>query len=454
MSKIKETASRSLLQRVKSYIKAHALLTADATYLVALSGGADSVALLLALHELHYPIEAAHCNFHLREEASDKDEAFCMELCRALNIKLHLAHFDTRAYASLHHISIEMAARNLRYRYFENLRKDIGAAGICVAHHQDDNVETVLLNLIRGTGIYGLTGMKPKHGKILRPLLCVNKTDILNFLEDKQQHYRTDASNLIPDVQRNKIRLEIIPALQQINPAATRNILKTVDYLTSIEHILANVLQDVRQRVIVSSTNSLLTISIKALIKEPLYQDLLWYILKDYGFHEAQVKQILASLATGTGKRWESKTSVLTINREMLLVKPLVENTEDTIYKIPETGNYSFTNTLHLTLSIEENHANYLIGKEPKTAFLDADKVQFPLILRHFQQGERFVPFGMTGKKLISDYLTDKKCSLFEKQQQMVLTDATGEIIWLVNQRTDNRYKVTTTTRRILKIVF
>lgn len=452
MSKMNADTPTTFLQRVDHYIREHRLLTADATYLVALSGGADSVALLLALRLLHYRVEAVHCNFHLRGDESDADEVFCTELCRKWNIPLHLVHFDTLTYASLHHVSIEMAARNLRYEYFEKLRKDIAAAGICVAHHQDDKVETVLLNLVRGTGIYGLTGMKPRNGKVLRPLLCVDRTSILLFLEQQQQPYRTDSSNLVPNVQRNKIRLDIIPQLQQINPAAARNILKMTDYLSSVERIVEKAVSDVRRHVVVSETPERLTLNIEALRKESFHQELLWYLLKDYGFHQPQVAQIVASLTTGTGKLWESKTHRLTINRHLLLVQPFPTESP-AVHKLPEPGNYRLSNTLHFLLSIEEKALSYIIGKEQHAAYLDADKVAFPLTLRPFRQGERFVPFGMTGQKLISDYLTDRQCSLFDKEQQLVLTDASGEVIWLVNQRPDNRYKITPHTRKVLKIL-
>ena len=216
-------------QKISDYISKHSLLSRDALHLVALSGGADSVALLRILRDLDYQIEAAHCNFHLRGAESDRDEAFVRQLCDSLGIKLHLIHFDTETYASVHQVSIEMAARELRYGYFRSLCKDIGAETVCVAHHRDDAVETFLMNLLRGSGIHGLTGIRPKNGQIVRPLLCVGRQDILDYLHSIGQDYVTDSTNLESIVLRNKLRLQVLPLLKQLNPKAVENIDKTAN---------------------------------------------------------------------------------------------------------------------------------------------------------------------------------------------------------------------------------
>lgn len=198
-------------KRVAAYIQKEGLLSRDGLHIVALSGGADSVALLLILHRLGYRIEAAHCNFHLRGEESNRDEAFVKSLCHEYRIPLHLIHFDTDIYASLHQVSIEMAARELRYRYFEQLCQDIGAETVCVAHHRDDAVETLLMNLLRGSGIHGLTGIRPKNGHIVRPLLCLSRHEVETFLQKTGQQYVNDSTNFVDDVVRNKVRLNVLP---------------------------------------------------------------------------------------------------------------------------------------------------------------------------------------------------------------------------------------------------
>ena len=227
-----------MLSKVKDYIKQHNLLNSNDLYIVALSGGADSVALLLFLDEMGYQVHAAHCNFHLRGAESDRDEAFCESLCLQKDIPFHRIHFDTLTYAETHHVSVEMAARELRYGYFEQLRKDIGASGICVAHHRDDSVETVLLNLIRGTGLRGLTGIQPRKGYILRPLLCVSRQEIEQYLQAKGQSYVTDSTNLVAEVQRNVVRLKVLPLLETINPAVADNIQRTAENLTEAQSVL------------------------------------------------------------------------------------------------------------------------------------------------------------------------------------------------------------------------
>ena len=224
--------------KVRKYIDHHKLLEDNGLYLVALSGGADSVALLLLLHEHGFRVHAAHCNFHLRGGESDRDEAFCESVCAERQIPLHKAHFDTHEYAQLHKVSIEMAARELRYHWFEQLRRDMDADGICVAHHRDDSVETVLLNLIRGTGLRGLTGIQPRNGYILRPLLCLSREDIERYLHERNQPYVTDSTNLEADVQRNRVRLQLMPLLKTLNPSVCESIQQTASHLAEAQVVL------------------------------------------------------------------------------------------------------------------------------------------------------------------------------------------------------------------------
>jgi tRNA(Ile)-lysidine synthase len=270
--------------KIERYIKKHKLLKTSDLYLVALSGGADSVALLLLLKEAGYQVHAAHCNFHLRGEESDRDEAFCVELCQGLGVALHRVHFDTREYAEVHQVSIEMAARELRYRWFEQLREDIGAAGICVAHHRDDSVETVILNLVRGTGLRGLTGIQPRNGSILRPLLCVSRAEIEDFLAKRGQKYVTDSTNLETDVLRNKVRLQVLPLLCELNPAVVENIQRMTEHVSEAQAVLDAVISQYK------NGNSL---ELSELDKYCSSEYIAFEWLKNYGFNGSQVRQIL-----------------------------------------------------------------------------------------------------------------------------------------------------------------
>jgi len=449
-----------LISIIQQFIKKEQLLQHDKRQIVAVSGGADSVALLLILKKLGYQLDAAHCNFHLRGEESDHDETFVVELCRQNDIPLHRIHFDTHTYASLHHVSIEMAARELRYRYFEQLRKDIGAAAICVAHHRDDSVETVLINLVRGTGIHGLTGIQPRQGNIVRPLLAVGRHDIEAYLKHIGQPYVTDSTNLKDDVVRNKIRLRILPLLRELNPSVTESIMATARHLAEVERVYND---SVTRSLSEIATGK--TLSIAKLLNCPSPESVLFEYLRSYGFTPATIQQIFSNLQSPTGRLWSSSSHELIINRGLLIIEPVAAAFKP--LRIPETGVYRLEWKERDEEGItegkehEEGHLAKLrialgtdlrIDKNRYTATLDASKVTFPLTLRTVQQSDRFIPFGMTGSKLVSDYLTDLKQTLFERRRQLVLTEASGNIIWLVGHRPDARYCITPSTNQTLVI--
>ena len=446
-----QKSSSLFLRKIEKFIEQKELMNNSQLYLVALSGGADSVALLLALKKLGYNIEAAHCNFHLRGEESDRDEDFCKNLCRELDIKLHLAHFDTQTNASLHGISIEMAARNLRYNYFKALLKDINASAVCVAHHKDDSAETLLLNLVRGTGIEGLTGIKSKNNRIVRPFLCVRRNEIINYLEQQNQSFVIDSSNLVNDVQRNKIRLDVMPLLQTINPLVVEHLNQTGEYIEEAASILNTALEQMQNRVVLLKTEEQTIIDIERLEKEQSSSYLLWYILKNYGFNAAQIKQISCGLKTSVGRVWESTTHALTINNNKIIVEPLF-TCDSKEYRLIEEGLYHLNSKLSIEIKKETYSIDNGFSKDPKNVWIDADKVVFPLSVRLIKEGDRMIPLGMKGSKLISDMLTDTKVSYFDRQRQYVLLNNDQQIIWLLGRRIDDRYKITSSTKTVLKI--
>lgn len=436
---------QKFIHRIEDFISRNHLLEKDGKYLVALSGGADSVTLLWVLHELRYQIEACHCNFQLRGAESDRDEQFCVQLCEQLGIPLHRIHFDTRLYAEVHKESIELAARNLRYRYFAQLKEDVEADGICVAHHQDDTVETVLINLIRGAGIQGLTGISAKNGDILRPLLCVDRKEILAYLEEKGQDYVTDSTNLVDDVVRNKIRLNIIPMLKEINPAASKNIAQAAHHLEEANKMLSSIAICGEK-----SEDGTIRVAVQEIESAASAEYALYSSLSPYGFRGKAITEILASLHS-TGKTWTSETHQLVIDRDCILIREKQTEAFQGM-KIPETGCYVLPRGEKIKLSIREREIDFSPSKEKFLITLDADAVTFPLHLRLAQNGDTFHPFGMKGKKLVSDYLTDRKKNLFEKQSQLVLEDAKGQIIWVVGERTSELCKIKEDTKKILYI--
>lgn len=424
-----------MLSKVKDYIKKHKLLSLSDLYIVALSGGADSVALLLLLDEMGYKVHALHCNFHLRGEESDRDERFCEDLCLKKNIPFHRIHFDTLMYAETHKMSVEMAARELRYRYFEQLRKDIGAEGICVAHHQDDTVETVLLNLVRGTGLRGLTGIQPRNGAILRPLLCVTRTEIEAYLETKQQDYVTDSTNLETDFVRNKIRLQVVPLLRQLNPAVSENIVRTAEHLTEAQKVLDAVVDTYK------GSNQL---DLCALQQVGSAEYIVFEWLKQYGFNGSQVQQVISA---ETGSIFSSPTGYEVLkDRDRLLVEPTIM--AFTPIRIPEEGTYVLPDDRRLNV----RRSNPFVSKDSHEATLDARQVRFPLTVRRVEEGDWMIPYGMTGRKLLSDLMTDLKMSLFDRRRQLVVVDAQGAVVWAIGLRTDHRCRVTDATQEVIAI--
>ena len=435
-------------KKVADFIGKHGLLSREGLHLVALSGGADSVTLLLILKDLGYRIEAAHCNFHLRGEESNRDEEFVKKLCQEQNVPLHLIHFDTKEYADLHQVSIEMAARDLRYEYFRQLRQDIGAEKVCVAHHRDDAVETLLMNLMRGSGVHGLTGIRASNGEIVRPLLDITRQEIENYLHSIGQDYVMDSTNLVDDVLRNKIRLKVLPLLEQINPNTSVNIGKTARFMQETEKVIEAAVDQQKRDLIECDKNAETeSISIQKLLLLPSPELFLYEWLSRKGFNTTQVEQLAEHLDGVPGRTFETQDHILLIDREYLVLAPRKIPMKS--IKIPEEGRYRIDE--NLCMDIKEN-VDISVSKSQDCITIDKAKVKFPIIVRTVENGDAFIPFGMTGKKLVSDYLTDRKCSLIEKRSQLVVTDKDNVILWLVGHRIGNQFRVTEQTTQVLQM--
>lgn len=414
-----------MVDKISKYISEHKLLSDGDKVIATLSGGADSVALLHILRRLGYNCIAVHCNFHLRGDESMRDQHFVEELCKHLNIPLYVIDFDTELYARENKLSIEMAARTLRYKEFEKIRLEESATAIAVAHHRDDSAETLLLNLMRGCGIRGLHGIRPKNGHIIRPLLCIGRNDILQYLQDRGIEYVIDSTNLSSDYTRNKVRLELLPLMAQINPSIEETIADTAERLAEAEEIYNQAIEEATGRVLSDST-----IDISKLKKEKAPGTLLHELLSPYGFNSAQVRDILANIDSESGRRYKTAEWEVIKDRERLIITPKGE--EFSKIPLPQEGEVS---TPHGLLRIDRNIYNGTIPKQRNIATLDTAKIEFPLTLRNTKSGDRFHPFGMRGTKLVSDYLTDRKRSIIEKEQQLVVTDANDNILWLVGER-------------------
>ncbi len=405
--------------------------------LVALSGGPDSVFLLRYLLHCRYPVEAAHCNFHLRAGESMRDERFVRDLCHRYGVRLHVKDFDTEAVARIRGISIEMAARDLRYGWFEQVRQETGCTCIAVAHHRDDNVETLLLNLVRGTGLKGLKGMLPKSGHIIRPLLCVSRKDIIDGLREMGQDYVTDSTNAVDMYSRNKVRLDVMPLLRTINPAADANIARTMENLNEAYNVYSECMDRCAADCTQEDGDTLFIYRDKlSRCTSPL--SVLHAVLERYGFNREQTKDILS--CGDTGKTFGSPTHCLVTDRSRFIVQPTVADAPLTDLPLGDYPGISVR-----TVSKD----NLSIIKRPEYAYIDKAKVRGRLTVRTVRQGDSFVPFGMKGRKLISDYLTDQKLNLFEKRRQLVVCDG-EDIVWVVGRRGSELHKVDAATGEVI----
>ena len=414
-------------EKVRKYIQTNQIFSQDGLILVGVSGGADSVALLLILKSLGYQVQALHCNFHLRQKESDRDERFVSELCRKNNIPLLIKHFNTKEYAARNNVSIEMAARDLRYNWFYDVLTDNNAQSIAVAHHRNDQAETLLLNLIRGTGIRGLAGMYPIRNQIARPLLCVTRDEILAYLNEIKQDFVTDSTNLEREATRNKVRLDILPQMAEINPSIVNTLSETCSILMSSLPFYEKKVEEELNRVKHNDTE----VSIPQLQECENTDVLIYEWLKDKGFTTSQHREIAESLESTSGKIWESKAYRLLKDRDKLILQEKKEKVSD-----PQ---------------ILQEQVDSITETGPDLAYFDSDKIVAPITYRTAKEGDWFIPFGMEGKKLISDYLTDIKATRFEKENQL-LALCGEDIIWVVGHRSDNRYRVDKDTQHIIRL--
>lgn len=434
-----------MIHTVRLYIEKYQLLDENRTVLVGLSGGTDSVALLGVLVRLGYSCVALHCNFHLRGEEADRDEDFAKKYAHSLSVPFHKVDFDTTGYAERHHVSIEMAARELRYDWFEKKRQELDAQAIAVAHHRDDSVETVLMNLIRGTGIRGMSGIRPKNGYIVRPLLCVSRAEIVRWLDDQGYDYMTDSTNLSDAYTRNFIRLNVLPLLEKINPSARNTIARSAEHLAAAETMYLFVLEQARKAVVLPDGS----LSIEALFQFPAPETVLYELLKEYGFTRLVSDEVFASLRKESGKLFYSSSHRLLKDRKVLWIEPLKEK-QEAEYEINGEEDF-YDEPIRLQVSKKDYSSEFIIDKKKTIAYLDYGKLTFPLHLRRWKEGDVFVPFGMKGRKKLSDYFSDHKFSRIEKENAWILCSG-DQIVWLVGERSDNRFRLEKTTKTVLII--
>lgn len=418
--------------------------------IVAVSGGADSVALLDLLFYLGYSCVIAHCNFHLRGDESNRDERFVTSLALRYKLPFRKIDFQTKEYAALKSISIEMAARELRYEWFRQLCVRENADYIAVAHHADDVVETFLMNLSRGTGIRGLTGIKELAGRVWRPLLNYSKQDIMEYITSKGLPHVEDSTNADSLYTRNKFRNEIIPMLQSVYPTFKNNVKNTIGYLQQTESFLQEIIEEKRLAIFKEGKHGTWELSLPLLLKEPSADFLLYEFLSPYGFSAATIQQLNDSIKKGqSGNCFYTKRNnyVIIQERDTLLLKRMIQ-TEAQRYEIHCLDDFSRL-PFQMT-AVVKKVGEFDIVKDASHCYLDMTALTFPLVLRRWQNGDWFIPFGMRGKKKISDYFVDQKISNEAKKNAWILTTEDDSVAWIVGFRADNRFRVSNDTSEVL----
>ena len=434
-----------MLKRFTNEITAYQLCNQEDRILLAVSGGIDSMVMAHLFHQAGYTFGVAHCNFQLRGKESQLDEAFVETWCSQLNIPFHVKVFNTNNYAAENGLSVQMAARELRYIWFKEIMDEHGYTLLATAHHLNDNFETMILNLVRGTGLSGLRGIQYKSNNIIRPLISFAKSELIGYASENNISWREDVSNDSSDYGRNYIRHEVVPKLLVLNPALEKGISKTHQRLLAAESLSQLGLEDLRQEFVVVEKNRI-KIDKAFLIVTPYPVGVAWELIKQYGFNYSQCEDMVKVSLDISGKQFLSPSHQLVVDRDAWLIEPHLNPLSQVIINHGEAA--ATFGALEMTI---EKGMYSTLSVDPMVAMFDADKVQFPLIWRAWEKGDNFTPLGMKSKKKLSDFFIDIKLSRLDKQDVTVL-ESDGEIIWIVGYRIDNRFKVSDQKKQIIKL--
>jgi tRNA(Ile)-lysidine synthase len=418
--------------------------------LIAVSGGVDSMVLCELCHLSGFDFEIAHCNFQLRGEDSEADESLVIETAKKYKVKIHATKFDTLTYAAENKTNIQIAARQLRYDWFNTIAQENNISHILTAHHANDNAETIAMNFFKGTGINGLTGMQPKKsgigGKITRPLLFATKQNIKDFAVENDLAWREDVSNASDKYTRNYFRNELLPAIEKVIPHVEENLIQNIERFSDVATLYNTALDKLKSGLLFKKGNEI-HIPVLKLMKTPAYKTVYYEILKSYGFISSQMKDAIQLLSSESGKYITSATHRLIRNRNWLIVCPLVnENNSVVVIDNPD----SVIEMVHQKLKIESIKVPIDIEANSSIGYADADKIKFPLICRKWKQGDYFYPLGMSKKKKLSRFFIDQKLSIADKEKVLVI-ESDKKIIWIAGMRIDDRIKITPSTKNVIK---
>ena len=423
-------------------------IPAGSKVLAAVSGGIDSMAMLHLLHSAGVSTVAAHCNFGLRGDESDLDESFVKAEALKLGIPCRSKRFDTTAYAAQNGLSIQMAARELRYRWFHELAAQENFDVIAIAHNRDDRIETLLINLARGTGIHGLTGIRPQNGKIIRPLLFASRNEIEDYAKTHGIRFREDSSNATDGYARNYIRHHVIPGMEQYFPGMRQAMERSMEHFAGMELFYNEAIERYKNQ-IVTVRDDLIYMDMQGILQSPSPPTLLYELLKPFGFSNSIADEILEEREYSSGRQFFSNTFRLVQNRQSLILQKL-ENDPPHEYLIDE-------HTLELNVPIRlkinrfDKYPAFKVDSNPDVACLDGSKLQFPLLLRKWKHGDKFRPLGMKKMKKLSDFFTDAKLSLIEKERCWVIVSG-SQIVWVAGMRIDDRFKITHETKVVVEM--
>lgn len=436
------------LKKVRQFIDSNQLLIDNDRILVGVSGGADSVVLLHILLKLGFECVVAHCNFHLRGEESMRDELFVEKLAEKYKLIYKKTDFDTVRFAKSNKISIEMAAREMRYAWFKKLAPENKCQTIATAHHTDDSIETLLLNMIRGTGLKGLTGIEPRNGDIVRPVLCCTRSEIEQYAQKNKLEYITDSTNLANEYSRNKIRNLILPMMADINPSVKQSLAENISRFRGSWKIYSEKIAEIEAHITFNKENQTF-VDIDKLKSQSDPKTILFEILQKYQFNSDVISNIFEGLDKSSGKRYYSDTHRLLKDREHLIVDEIEPN--NTLEFSIDESTKSISIPINLSLNKKARNEDFIISKKSDIIHIDADKIKFPLTLRKWKKGDSFHPFGMKESKKLSDFFINEKINRNQKENIWLLV-SDNKIVWIIGLRMDERFRITEKTKNILEI--
>ncbi len=439
-----------MLDRFKEYIRINNLVKKNDEVLLAISGGIDSIVMLDLFDKSGIKFAISHCNFKLRMFESDDDEMFVRQLAHKYSVEVYVNWCNTKEYAKENKLSIQEAARNLRYAWFKQVSNHNNYSNIAIAHQQDDNIETFFINLLRGAGLKGLKGIPIKRQNIIRPMMFTSRKEIEEYAKEHMLDYREDSSNSTDDYLRNNIRHNIIPKIEDISKGFANSIKKSIDNLSDSELILNSVIKEKTEQLFTDNNNGTKTVLISDLMKLEPYRIWMYYILNEFGFIRQVTDSICMALVEGnfTGLRFNSSDFELLIDRDKILLREVIKKTTAPTYKIPVNKNY-ITRPLKINFEHCKKISTFDFSDNKSIAYFDLDKLVFPLTMRKWQPGDRMIPFGMNGTKLISDILINDKVDSFEKENIYVILSQ-DKIIWLVGYRSSNVFRISKSTTNII----